>query len=322
MTSRIKDYIRLPGVQNIVSFSGGKDSTAIYLQALKWGLKFRAVLFDTGNEHEITLDYSRQISARTGGPDVEIRKADFSAKFERKRQTMREKWPVDGVPQERIDRALELFHPTGNPFLDMVMLKGRFPASQSRFCTDELKVLPMMFQVTLPALRNGPVVNWHGVRAQESKHRATYIRFARCDSGAAIWRPIHHWTHEQVFALHSEFGIEPNPLYKMGMGRVGCMPCIMARKSEIMEIAQRFPEHIERIAEWERIVSEVSKRGNGTFFAEGTAPYTDGYDPEKEGYYDIHQIVAWSKTSRGGRQMSMDYTDKGSACSSRYGLCE
>ncbi|MGV7507396.1 hypothetical protein PJN21_29325, partial [Mycobacterium kansasii] len=48
--------------------------------------------------------------------------------------------------------------------------------------------------------------------------------------------------------------------------RVGCMPCIHARKSELAEIFQRWPEEIRRVAEWERMVAECSRRGNSTFF--------------------------------------------------------
>jgi hypothetical protein len=35
------------------------------------------------------------------------------------------------------------------------------------------------------------------------------------------------------------------------------MPCIHARKDELLAISQRFPKEIERIAEWERIADEA-----------------------------------------------------------------
>lgn len=321
--NKFKEYIRQPHVQNIVSFSGGKDSTAVYLMYLKWGIPFRAIFADTGNEHEITLNYVRALHKKTGGPEIEWIKADFTERFAKKRQTMQEKWPLDGVPQEQIDRALELFRPTGNPFLDLCMLKGRFPSTKARFCTEELKTLPMLNQIIFPALRNGPVVSVHGVRAQESRSRAQQSMFDWGDGGAIIWRPIQKWLHEDVFALHREMGIRPNPLYFQGMGRVGCMPCIMCKKGEVLEISRRFPEHVERIAEWEKIVAAVSKRGLATFFADDTAVKPEGYDPEVEGYYGIHDIVEWSKTSRGGRQYDfLNYIDDSPSCSSQYGLCE
>lgn len=318
-----KKYLRQPNVQCIVSFSGGKDSTACYLLFLKWGIPFRAIFADTGHEHETTLEYVRTLSQKTGGPQIECIKADFSERFEKKRQTIREKWPLDGVPQARVDQALRLFRPTGNPFLDLCMLKGRFPSTKARFCTEELKTLPMLKQIILPALRNGPVVSIHGVRAQESPHRAAQPMYDIGDGGAVIYRPIQKWLHQDVFRLHREMGVRPNPLYFQGMGRVGCMPCIMCAKGEMLEISKRFPEHIERVAEWEKLVAAVSKRGLATFFADDTAVKPEGYDSETEGYYGIHDIVEWSKTSRGGRQYDFLKTiDDGPSCSSQYGLCE
>jgi hypothetical protein len=48
-----------------------------------------------------------------------------------------------------------------------------------------------------------------------------------------------------------KYNIEPNPLYKMGMKRVGCMPCIMAGHSEIKNIIKQFPDVIIKIKELE-----------------------------------------------------------------------
>jgi hypothetical protein len=35
-------------------------------------------------------------------------------------------------------RALAVLHPTGNPFLDLCLWKGRFPSRKAQFCTEEL----------------------------------------------------------------------------------------------------------------------------------------------------------------------------------------
>lgn len=320
---RFKEFIHRADVQNIVSFSGGKDRTAIYLLALKWGIRFRAIFADTGHEHESTIEFVKTLHEKTGGPRIEIIKADFSDRFERRRKWMAEKWPEKGVPQERIDRAIELMHPTGIPFLDLCMLKGRFPSAKARFCTEELKTYPMMFQVLFPAHQSGPVISWQGVRAQESPRRAKMPQYDWGDGGIVNYRPIFKWTHDQVFDLHREMAVEHNPLYKAGMGRVGCFPCIMCQKNEIFNISLRFPEHIERVAEWERIVADVSRRGLATFFADDTAVKPEGYDSLTDGYYSIHDVVDWSKTSRGGRQYDfLRFMGEEKSCSSQYGLCE
>lgn len=100
-----------------------------------------------------------------------------------------------------------------------------------------------------------------------------------------------------------------------GMSRVGCMPCINVNKSELFEISRRFPEEIERIAEWERIVAGASRRGDSSFL-----PALD--DDDKKNIYDW---VEWSKTSYGGHNydlFKMIALEEPVTCSSVYGLCE
>ena len=87
--------------RHILSYSGGKDSTAMYLLALelaeRHGFDFTPVFADTGNEHEATLDYVRDLPRRTGGPEIRWVKADFAEDFERKRRFIAAKWPGDLV---------------------------------------------------------------------------------------------------------------------------------------------------------------------------------------------------------------------------------
>lgn len=364
---------------NIVSLSGGKDSTALLLLAIERGVEnLQAVFADTGNEHQLTYDYVAYLEQATG---VTVRrvKADFTKQIERKRQFVTEKWPgllmadkpgsagywtrsgsdddlqsgengqpvdppppVDvwsrhrfgawvwtaAVPASQgmtaaeadaiVEGALAVLTPTGNPFLDLCIWKGRFPSTKARFCSDELKRLPMTNLVQVPLLQAGDdVVSWQGVRADESPSRALLQERefkGTWDSGGELWnyRPILKWTVEEVFAMHRKHGIEANPLYSQGMGRVGCMPCIHARKDELLEISKRFPEEVQRISEWERIVANASKLGRSSFFA-----HADGHGE------NIHEVVQWSKTSRGLSNLDMFRAEpQVELCSSIYGLCE
>lgn len=79
------DLLRDSNTQNILSFSGGKDSVAMYLLAMENGIDFIPVCADTGNEHELTLDYVRNFHLQTGGPAVQIIQADFTEDMRRKR---------------------------------------------------------------------------------------------------------------------------------------------------------------------------------------------------------------------------------------------
>jgi hypothetical protein len=230
--------------------------------------------------------------------------------------------------EERVTLALSVLQPTGIPFLDLCVLKGRFPSAKARFCTDELKVLPINQEVVHPLLLTGQnVISWQGVRAEESRARAALTRWQRLNTAVGpgrlyAYRPIHHWSVEEVFDRHRRHGIEPNVLYAQGMGRVGCMPCINCRKGELREIAARFPDHVARIREWETVVSSASKRGVSTFFAAVNDPLVRAEDPATWVTHGIDKMVAWSQTGRGGRQYDLlDHIGFLETCSSA-GVCE
>lgn len=303
--------------KNILSISGGKDSTAMLLLAIEMGTQnIEAVFADTGNEHQQTYDYVNYLSEKV----MKIRwvKADFTERMAGKRLFIQEKWAEHGVPQEKIERALAILQPTGNPFLDLILWKGRFPSSRASFCSEELKRNVIIKQVQNPILDAGvDVVSWQGVRADESlKRRFLPEREVKLvhQNGATLenYRPILTWTAEQCFAMHKKYNIDHNPLYEQGMGRVGCMPCINVRKDELLEISKRFPEAIERIAEWELLCKDASKRDGASFasFAENRGT-------------NIWEVVEWSKTSHGGTQHDFVRANTEPAlCSSIYGLCE
>lgn len=317
-------------MRRILSYSGGKDSTALYLLALEHGRPFLPVFADTGNEHPATYDYVRDLPRLTGGPDITWVRADFAEDIKRRRLAIARDTRVGRRKGRRVRwtnkakrRALGVLHPTGIPFLDLCLLKGRFPSTRARFCSEELKHHPIFFQAILPALEAGKtVVSWQGVRADESPSRAALPRRERVGGGLINFRPILHWSVDDVFAIHRRHGIAPNPLYSMGCGRVGCMPCIHACKGEIFNIDLRFPYQVDRISEWEILVSLASKRGLSSFFAADKTPgphQTDFRLPMP----NIRDVVEWSKTSRGGRQYdALNLLTEPAACSSIYGLCE
>lgn len=322
---------------NIVTVSGGKDSLADWLLAIEAGVAHMPALADTGHEHPQTMEYLEYLESKLG--KINRVKADFSRQIEGKRKFIAEKWPITLVEvcgmspdeaAERIARALEILRPTGNPFLDLCMWKGRFPSTKARFCTFDLKHEPIRTQIVLPALEEyDEVISWQGVRAQESPARAALAMWeedADNTPGLHVYRPILKWTHEDVFALAKRHGIKPNPLYQQGCSRVGCMPCIHAKKSELAEIFARWPEEIARVAEWERLVAACSRRGNSMFF-----PTT--HDPRRAEKrievitveeYGIASYRDWAMTTRGGSQFDLlAATNDKTVCSSVYaGVCE
>ena len=330
------------GIVHVVSMSGGKDSTATAILAIEEHGRdaCRFVFADTGNEHEATYKYALQYLPEALGITVDVVRADFTDEFATKRANLarlaagepetavygRRKFMYQWTP-EAAKRALDLLHPTGIPYLDMCMLKGGFPSRKRQYCTDYLKTQPLTAYAMDLIDAGSAVWSWQGVRIDESHSRRERLRgtgacvksFEVVGGGLFNYRPILRWTARDVFQAHELVGIRPNPLYLEGMERVGCMPCINCSKLELREIARRFPQHIERIAEWERLVSAVCRpRSPVSFFHMGTQGHA-GQDST------IHSVVEWSRTGRGGRQfdlLALHDLESPAQCSSAYGLCE
>ncbi|MBN2759478.1 MAG: phosphoadenosine phosphosulfate reductase family protein [Rhodobacteraceae bacterium] len=262
-------------VSHVVNLSGGKDSQACALLAAQRGKPFRLVMSDTGNENQITLDHAEYVADFVGVP-LEIVRADFSAEIARKREYVARVWPEHGVPAERVERALKVLRPTGNPFIDLCIWKGRFPSRKAQFCTEFLKARAIEQAIIEPALKDGPLIQWLGVRRDESLNRrnAPMLQKVRRDDAhdMVLFRPIVHWTADNVFSFTAAHGMRHNPLYLQGMARVGCFPCINENKEGLRQIAARFPEVVEKLLEWEGLVKDASKWGAATFFASDVTP--------------------------------------------------
>ncbi|WP_171965371.1 phosphoadenosine phosphosulfate reductase domain-containing protein [Cronobacter sakazakii] len=375
----------------VVNFSAGKDSTATATIAHHlFGDRVQNVMADTDNEHELTIEFGRTIHEQIGCAPVKIVKRIYTQEeFDARRLSLKKNWskrqairsgayrgvimpslsrsdtPFGRAWQKTAERwgiefdtpleaALSVLNPSGNSFLDAALLHGMFPMLRNRFCTDELKIQVAFDSVIKPMLDAGDVVvQWSGVRGDESAKRAGYERFSTDQRDPEFlynFLPIHQWTAADVFALHKHFGINPNPLYMQGASRVGCMNCVLSNKEEIAETAARWPEHIEKHRQWELAVRLTSRwvhwMSVGTESQSwmrqfdlplGRTVQLYGLDPDVQnidwsGFYgprgamgapSVPEVVEWAKTGRGGKvydlvKASIDT----SVCSSRYGLCE
>lgn len=275
----------MESVLHVVSVSGGKDSTALYCWAIEQFGKtnFKAIFADTGHEHPVTYNYLRHLSEMANGPEIQWVKADFKEGLERKNR------PV-----------------SGNPFLDMMIWKGRAPSTKAQFCTEFLKMRPI--RTWLESVRKDQEVFMYvGIRAGESLKRSKmpeheYSEFYDCD----MIRPLLRWTKQQVFDYLKNKGVPPNPLYEAGFSRVGCFPCIHATKSELAKL----PEWAwEKLAEWE-------KRLGRSWFAAGSIPGV--FIPT------IEDVKQWAMTTHGGKQFALFQEDSKDvpSCMSTWGHCE
>ncbi len=324
----------------IVTFSGGKDS----LGALLWvrnnmTKNFTTVFCDTGWESEITYQYLDDIEKQLGIEIVRLKSKKYAG------------------------------------MIDLAEKKKRFPSSQRRFCTSELKSIPMI-DYLLDEVKDDFIVI-QGIRGAESESRSkmntqcnyfkyylepyeinstllpklinrlskikegtkkyhkaieriekikqrlavgkedpkfhTYRRkevLKYCEQYATdVFRPVFDWSAQQVIDYILDNGFKPNPLYSMGMKRVGCFPCIMIGLSEIHQTANRFPQRIDEIAKYE---TEISS----SFFGPKKIPsrfYNGGYPL-------ITDVVKYAQGKYDAGQLFDDY--QATSCMSYYGLCE
>lgn len=119
----------------LVQFSGGKDSQACLIKAVKdYGKdKITAVFCDTGWEHDETYKHIDNVVNALGVKLVTIKSKKYK------------------------------------DFVDMAIRKGRFPSTTARFCTSELKVIPMIDYILS---QDDSFIIVQGIRAKESTSRA------------------------------------------------------------------------------------------------------------------------------------------------------
>lgn len=322
----------------VSAYSGGKDSTALYLIAndILDG-NFTPYMADTDNEHPLTIEYVKSIHLKAVGPQVRIVKKTYTEEnFATRRKNLARLWRephkiragkergeiMPRFSEEQIEQALAVLYPTGNSFLDCVLLHGMFPIKRTRFCTFELKLEPAFDQVIKPILDSvdGDVFQLTGVRADESKERAQQVDYEmdhRDEGGFLhILKPLFNLSSTEIFAIHKHYGIKPNPLYKLGFERVGCMPCVLSVKSEIRNMANRFPECVDRLREWEKVATLVNRWSQFKGFSSSFLGKR-GKNPQGSG---VDLAVEWSRTERNGIESEQAYSAP--ACSSKYGLCE
>lgn len=171
------------------------------------------------------------------------------------------------------------------------------------------------------------LVNAVGVRAEESEARSRLLEWEWQEGfDCEVWRPLLAWTEQQVIEIHRRHGLEPNPLYLLGASRVGCWPCIHARKAEIRLVAELTPRRIDEIRQLEKdltaeLKTRVSARGEEQRWGELTFFQGASSASREDGQtWPIDKTVAWSRTSRGGRQMEF-FLSPSDGCV-RWGLCE
>lgn len=296
---------------NLVTFSGGKDSQATILWANN-NLKedFEICFCDTAWESPITYQFILEFEA---------------------------------IIQKDISRLKSSKY---KGFIDLVEKKKRFPSTKAKFCTEKLKIEPMI-DFILDKIGSSCNI-YQGIRWEESTNRSgldktdcyfknyyTPILKVNPKTGkvtkrthsyrkkevleylkkheATVIRPIISWTGSETIAYIIDNGFNYNPLYDFGFGRVGCFPCIMCTHNEILLLIKEFPSRIEEIAAYEIQIGR-------TFFPMGYIPQRyctkeTGTDEKAPSIQDVVRYIS-------DRKMKQQNLFGESSCKNIYIPCE
>jgi len=258
------------GRRLVVSVSGGKDSTATALACIEAGFDPLLVHMDTGWEHPTTEAYVRDYLPTVLGRQIAI-VSDAPS------------WPEDDE-REIVSRRFEgMIGKRNSAYIRWIVTKAMFSSKAKRWCTEYIKVRPYHAYI---ATMGHNVVSAIGIRADESKARSVLPEWDAehdepRDAVYPVWRPLIAWGLQDVVTIHARHGVRVNALYETG-SRVGCWPCIYARKAEIKTWAETSPEWVEMLRQLEAWTSEQAR---ARMDAKGAkrSPGTTGWSMQPDG---------------------------------------
>ena len=263
----------------IITLSSGKDSEGTLWWAYNT-LPFDSweVVFDeTDWDKQEVYDHLKYLESRVGKKFIVIKSKGFR----------------DKLTLELQEKIIEIFGGE-NVFAEMVIAKKRFPSTKARFCTVELKSKPMIDFILDEVKEDVTIIQ--GVRAEESEARRNlkisdeYFKFylepygydkkgkplfhtyrkaeilAHLDKYEVnVHRPVLKLSANEVFNIIFENNSPGNALYKLGLSRVGCWPCVNCGIGEIKIVSEIDPGRIEQLEQLEQL-------SNSTFFPPGFIP--------------------------------------------------
>lgn len=245
----------------LVSVSGGKDSMVTWHKVKqRYGDRHLVIPYfaDTNWERQETYNYLKRME-KFFGQEVQVIK---SKKY-------------DG-------------------FEDLCIKKTIMPSRVTRFCTQELKIIPSEEFIQSWQQKGYKVINCIGIRREEgsitrikaggkplgyiksfsknipimykSTRKDEYAfktmfmgnmnqKMYRKENSVTIFQPILELSTQDIFFYHNENNIEINPLYKTGATRVGCGLCIHANVQEVGMLPKVW---VDRVTKLEQDVEKAS----------------------------------------------------------------
>lgn len=204
-------------MRHIVSFSGGKDSTAMLLKMIEENMQIDEIIFcDTGVEFPAMYEHIRKVEKYIERP-ITILKSKYTFEY---------------------------------LMFDYVKTKGKnkgkkgysWPDFRVRWCTDFLK--RRVWLQHMKRYKGIEVTEYHGIALDEA-HRAD-----KNNDGRNIKYPLIEWrmTEKRALAYCYSKGFDWNGLYKK-FTRVSCYLCPLQRLGELEVIYKDYPDLWQKMKE-------------------------------------------------------------------------
>lgn len=226
--------------KHIVSFSGGKDSTAMLLMMIEKEIKIDEIIFlDTGAEFPDMYDHIKKVENYINRKII-ILKAENNFEY-------------------------MMLHYEKKKGKNKGQKGYSWPDFRNRWCTQYLK--KSVISKYLKKYKNDEIIEFHGIAADEverlNKNKEKNIRY-----------PLAEWNISEKQALQYCYdkGFTWNGLYK-NFDRVSCWCCPLKSLKELKILYKKYPELWTNLEEWDNktyrkfrsdySIKELSKKFEG-----------------------------------------------------------
>jgi 3'-phosphoadenosine 5'-phosphosulfate sulfotransferase (PAPS reductase)/FAD synthetase len=204
--------------KHIVSFSGGKDSTAMLLKMIENNMKIDEVIFcDTGKEFEDMYKHIEKVQSMIDIP-ITVLKSEKSFEY----------WMFEHVKIKGKNKGQKGYS---------------WPDFRNRWCTQVLK--KQIIRRYLKKYKDYKIIEYHGIAIDES-HRSEKNKEKNCRYPLIEW----NMTEKDCLEYCYSKGLDWNGLYK-NVGRVSCWCCPLKNLKELEVIYNNYPEYWEKLKNWD-----------------------------------------------------------------------
>lgn len=203
---------------NIVSFSGGKDSTAMLLKMIKNNIKIDEIIFcDTGMEFQEMYDHIEKVQEMIQIP-ITVLKSEKSFEY----------WMFEHIKTKGKNKGQKGYS---------------WPDFRNRWCTQALK--KQVVSKYLKQYKNVEVIEYHGI-ALDEKERANKNKEKKVKYPLIEWK----MTEKDCLEYCYSKGLDWGGLYRK-LGRVSCWCCPLKSLKELEVIYNEYPNYWQKLKEWD-----------------------------------------------------------------------